>query len=85
MQQAFLLDTAALDYRAVVRRAFWRDAICFVINAARARVQSRRRAVDDGKLVLTRLRSECRLHTQVGVAVRFRRLTSCSPSARRSL
>lgn len=55
-------------------RALRHDATGFAVNAARSDAQAARRAVVGDKLLSARLRRQSRLHTQVAVVVRFRRL-----------
>lgn len=74
MRQGFLLDVADVDGRAMILRAFWHDAIGFVVNSARSSIQGGRCREDAGNVLLAHLHSQSRVHKQVGLAVRFRLL-----------
>lgn len=70
MRSALFVDASGLDGRTIV---LWRDAVGFLVTAARSD-QVGRRAVAGDMLFLARLRRQRRLHKQLGVVVRVRRL-----------
>lgn len=74
MRYRVFIDAAGLDDRTVVLRARWHDAIGFAFNSARSDAEARRRAVEGGRLLLARLRSQRRLRQQAGMVMLFRRL-----------